>query len=73
MLDCLRLSHKFAQRRTHTAHSHNTLTTNNTQNHLKHAQKHPKAGQWNFDLSYFAFEKLAHPMYGIMMVDFRCV
>ncbi|GBF95926.1 hypothetical protein Rsub_08049 [Raphidocelis subcapitata] len=25
-------------------------------------QQHPKAGQWNFDLSYFAFEKLAHPM-----------
>ena len=36
-------------------------------------QKHPKAGQWNFDLSYFAFEKLAHPEYGVMMVDFRCV
>ena len=26
-----------------------------------------------FDLSYWAFERLAHPLYGIMMLDFRPV
>ncbi|KAK9839232.1 hypothetical protein WJX81_002973 [Elliptochloris bilobata] len=26
---------------------------------------------YHFDLSYWAFERLAHPLYGIMMVDFR--
>lgn len=34
---------------------------------------HPKSGQHNFDLSFWAFEKLAHPSYGIMMIDFRPV
>lgn len=26
---------------------------------------------YHFDLSYWAFEQLAHPTYGVMMVDFR--
>jgi hypothetical protein len=34
-------------------------------------QEHPKAGQNEFDLSYFAFQQLAHLMYGIMMVVSR--
>uniref|UniRef100_A0A383V9X8 Expansin-like EG45 domain-containing protein n=1 Tax=Tetradesmus obliquus TaxID=3088 RepID=A0A383V9X8_TETOB len=34
-------------------------------------QQHPKAGQLNLDLSFWAFEQLAHPEYGIMMVDYR--
>ncbi len=38
-----------------------------------HSQESPKAGQWTFDLSYWAFQQLAHPEYGIMMVDFRSV
>ncbi|WIA34055.1 hypothetical protein OEZ86_012433 [Tetradesmus obliquus] len=50
-------------------------------------QQHPKAGQLNLDLSFWAFEQLAHPEYsimmsfeqlahpeyGIMMVDYRPV
>jgi hypothetical protein len=28
---------------------------------------------YHFDLSYWAFEKLAHPVYGLQMVDFRPV
>ncbi len=31
------------------------------------------AGQNHFDLSYFAFEKLAHPVYGVMSIDYRPV
>ena len=26
---------------------------------------------YHFDLSYWAFQQLAHPTYGVMMVDFR--
>lgn len=33
---------------------------------------HP-TGQNHFDLSYFAFEKLAHPVYGVMSIDYRPV
>ncbi len=28
---------------------------------------------YHFDLSYYAFEKLAHPLYGVMNVEFRPV
>lgn len=28
---------------------------------------------YHFDLSYWAFEKLAHPVYGLQMVDFKPV
>ena len=28
---------------------------------------------YHFDLSYWAFEQLAHPTYGVMMVDFRYI
>ena len=28
---------------------------------------------YHFDLSYWAFEKLAHPVYGLQMVDFKAV
>ena len=27
---------------------------------------------YHFDLSYWAFQQLAHPTYGVVMVDFRC-
>ncbi|MEW5313055.1 MAG: hypothetical protein WDW38_004649 [Sanguina aurantia] len=30
-------------------------------------------GQNHFDLSYWAFEKLAHPVYGVMSIDYRPV
>ena len=34
---------------------------------------HPKSGQEAWDLSWWAFERLAHPEYGVMMVDTRAV
>jgi hypothetical protein len=29
--------------------------------------------QWHMDLSFWAFERLAHPVYGATMIDFRPV
>ena len=37
------------------------------------AYKHPKAGQPQFDLSFWAYEQLAHPMYPEMMLEYRPV
>jgi hypothetical protein len=37
------------------------------------AYKHPKAGQNEFDLSFWAYEQLAHPMYPEMMLEYRPV
>jgi len=34
---------------------------------------HPKAGFPSMDLSFWAFEKLAHPEYGVIMIDYRPV
>ena len=31
-----------------------------------------KKGEHHFDISYFAFEQLAHPVYGAMMLEYRC-
>ena len=34
---------------------------------------HPKSGQEAYDLSFWAFERLAHPEFGVMMIDTRVV
>jgi cullin-associated NEDD8-dissociated protein 1 len=33
----------------------------------------PLAGLGHFDLSFWAFEQLAHPLYGIQMLEYRAV